>query len=48
VLRRLSRNRSRPAVILLTAGMDEAQLLSAAELESEVIVLKTTDPGLLT
>ena len=48
VLRRLSLNRSRPAVILLTAGMDEAQLLSAAELEPEGMVLKTTDPGLLT
>jgi two-component system nitrate/nitrite response regulator NarP len=47
VLRRLSRARSRPKVILLTAGMDEAQLLSAAELDPEGMVLKTSDPGLL-
>jgi two-component system nitrate/nitrite response regulator NarP len=47
VLRRLSRARSRPKVILLTAGMDEAQLLAAAELEPEGMVLKTSDPGLL-
>lgn len=47
VLRRLSRSRARPKVILLTAGMDEAQLLAAAELDPEGIVLKTSDPGLL-
>ncbi len=47
VLRRLSRARSRPRVILLTAGMDEAQLLGAAELDPEGMVLKTSDPGLL-
>jgi two-component system nitrate/nitrite response regulator NarP len=47
VLRRLSRSRSKPAVILLTAGMDEAQLLAAAELEPQGMVLKTSDPGLL-
>ena len=47
VLRKLATARSRPAVILLTAGMDEAQLLTAAELEPEGIVLKTSDPGLL-
>ena len=41
VLKRLSRARFRPKVILLTAGMDEAQLLAAAE------VLKTSDPSLL-
>ena len=38
---------SRPAVILLTAGMDESQLLAAADLEPEGMVLKTSDPGLL-
>jgi two-component system nitrate/nitrite response regulator NarL len=48
VLRRVSRSRSRPAVILLTAGMDESQLLAAAELNPEGMVLKTSDPGLLT
>jgi two-component system nitrate/nitrite response regulator NarP len=48
VLRGLKRGRSRPKVILLTAGMDEAQLLAAAELRPEGMVLKTSDPGLLT
>jgi two-component system nitrate/nitrite response regulator NarP len=48
VLRRLQRARWRPKVILLTAGMDEAQLLAAAELDPEGMVLKTSDPGLLT
>jgi two-component system nitrate/nitrite response regulator NarP len=47
VLRRLSRARSRPRVILLTAGMDESQLLGAAELDPEGMVLKTSDPSLL-
>ena len=45
VLRRMKRGR--PKVILLTAGMDEAQLLAAAELQPEGMVLKTSDPGLL-
>ena len=48
VLRRVSRSRSRPKVILLTAGMDESQLLAAADLNPEGMVLKTSDPGLLT
>jgi DNA-binding NarL/FixJ family response regulator len=50
VLRRITRarTRARPAVILLTAGMDEAQLLTAADLNPEGMVLKTSDPGLLT
>lgn len=47
ILRKLASARSRPAVILLTAGMDEAQLLNAAELQPEGMVLKTSDPGLL-
>jgi two-component system nitrate/nitrite response regulator NarP len=47
VLRRLSRSRPRPKVILLTAGMDEAQLLTASDLQPEGMVLKTSDPGLL-
>jgi two-component system nitrate/nitrite response regulator NarP len=47
VLRKLGTSRSRPAVILLTAGMDEAQLLTAAELEPQGMVLKTSDPSLL-
>ena len=48
VLRKLSRSRSRPKVVLLTAGMDEAQLLAAADLKPEGMVMKTSDPGLLT
>ncbi len=47
VLRRLNKSRSRPKVILLTAGMDEAQLLAAAELGPDGMVLKTSDPSLL-
>ena len=47
VLRRLSRSRSKPAVVLLTAGMDDAQLLAGAELAPQGMVLKTSDPGLL-
>ena len=48
VLRKVARMRSRPRVILLTAGMDEAQLLAAADLEPQGMVLKTSDPSLLT
>ena len=47
VLRRLSRARFKPKVILITAGMDESQLLAAAELDPEGMALKTSDPGLL-
>ena len=47
VLRRLSRARSRPKVILLTAGMDDSQLLAASDLAPEGMVLKTSDPSLL-
>ena len=47
VLRRLSRSRTRPPAILLTAGMDESQLLTAADLNPEGMVLKTSDPSLL-
>lgn len=48
VLRKINRMRVRPRVILLTAGMDEAQLLAAADLNPQGMVLKTSDPGLLT
>ena len=48
VLRRMTRTRSRPKVILLTAGMEDAQLLTATDLEPEGMVLKTSDPSLLT
>jgi two-component system nitrate/nitrite response regulator NarP len=47
VLRKLSVGRARPKVILLTAGMDDSQLLSAQDLRPEGMVLKTSDPGLL-
>jgi two-component system, NarL family, nitrate/nitrite response regulator NarL len=47
VLERLSRARSRPKVILLTAGMDDSQLLAADALVPDGMVLKTSDPGLL-
>ena len=47
LLRKILRVRVKPAVILLTAGMDEAQLLSADDLEPQGMVLKTSDPILL-
>jgi two-component system nitrate/nitrite response regulator NarL len=47
VLRRMRRERSNRTVILLTAGMDDSQLMAAAELDPEGIVLKTSDPALL-
>lgn len=47
VLRQLRAGRRAPAVILLTAGMDDHQLLAADKLGPEGIVLKTSDPGLL-
>ena len=48
VLRKISRGKTRPRVILLTAGMDESQLLGAADLNPEGMMLKTSDPSLLT
>jgi len=47
VLAKLHRARSRPRVILLTAGMEDSQLLAAADLAPEGMVLKTSDPELL-
>jgi two-component system nitrate/nitrite response regulator NarP len=47
VLRQLRALRRSPAVILLTAGMDDTQLLTADRLGPEGMVLKTSDPGLL-
>ncbi|HYX46459.1 MAG TPA: response regulator transcription factor [Sphingomicrobium sp.] len=47
VLRQLRSGRRSPAVILLTAGMDDMQLIAADKLAPEGIVLKTSDPGLL-
>ena len=47
VLKQLRESRRAPAVILLTAGMDDPQLLTADGLEPEGMVLKTSDPALL-
>ncbi len=47
VLRQLGDREKPPAVILLTAGMDETQLLSADSLQPDGMVLKTSDPALL-
>jgi two-component system nitrate/nitrite response regulator NarL len=47
VLRQLRSVRRAPAIVLLTAGMDDSQLLMADSLEPDGIVLKTSDPGLL-
>jgi two-component system nitrate/nitrite response regulator NarP len=45
VLRRLRDMRHAPVTILLTAGMDDPQLLVADGLEPEGMVLKTSDPA---
>jgi two-component system nitrate/nitrite response regulator NarP len=48
VLRKMRREKRKAlSVILLTAGMDDSQLMAAAELEPDGIVLKTSDPALL-
>ena len=47
VLRRLRKNGEERPVILLTAGLDDPQLLAADDLEPDGIVLKTSDPALL-
>lgn len=47
VLRQLQDASAKPAIILLTAGMDDALLLVADELEPDGIILKTSDPALL-
>jgi two-component system nitrate/nitrite response regulator NarP len=47
VLRRLRKNGEARPVILLTAGLDDPQLLAADDLEPDGIVLKTSDPALL-
>lgn len=47
VLRKLSREGSRPKVILLTAGIDDSSLLEAKALKVEGIVLKNSDPAYL-
>jgi two-component system nitrate/nitrite response regulator NarP len=47
VLRQLGDVEDPPMVVLLTAGMDETQLLSAHSLRPDGMVLKTSDPALL-
>jgi two-component system nitrate/nitrite response regulator NarP len=47
VLRRIRRDDPGRRVILLTAGMDDAQLIAADKLGPDGIVLKTSDPALL-
>jgi two-component system nitrate/nitrite response regulator NarP len=47
VLRQLRESKRAPTVVLLTAGMDDSQLLTADRLAPEGIVLKTSDPALL-
>jgi two-component system nitrate/nitrite response regulator NarP len=47
VLRQLGDVDDPPNVILLTAGMDETQLISAHSLKPDGMVLKTSDPALL-
>ena len=47
VLAELRKRTRAPAVVLLTAGMDDSQLLTADRLRPEGMVLKTSDPALL-
>lgn len=47
VLDQLRSTRRAPAIVLLTAGMDDTQLLRADKLAPQAIVLKTSDPALL-
>ena len=47
VLRRLRKAGEERPIILLTAGLDDPQLIAADDLEPEGMVLKTSDPALL-
>ena len=47
VLRRLRKSGEERPIILLTAGLDDPQLIAADDLEPNGIVLKTSDPALL-
>ena len=47
VLRRLRKAGEERPIILLTAGLDDPQLVAADDLEPDGIVLKTSDPALL-
>lgn len=45
VLRQLRHEGKAPAIVLLTAGMDDPQLLAADQLAPDGMVLKTSDPA---
>ena len=47
VLRRLRKAGEERPIILLTAGLDDPQLIAADDLEPNGVVLKTSDPALL-
>ena len=47
LLRRMRRDDARQRVILLTAGLEDTQLIAANELAPDGIVLKTSDPAFL-
>lgn len=47
VLRKLRRSGEERPIVLLTAGLDDPQLIAADDLEPNGVVLKTSDPALL-
>lgn len=47
VLQQLREGRRAPKIVLLTAGMEDSQLVKADNLDPDGIVLKTSDPALL-
>jgi two-component system nitrate/nitrite response regulator NarP len=47
VLRRLRKAGEERPIVLLTAGLDDPQLIAADDLEPNGVVLKTSDPALL-
>jgi two-component system, NarL family, nitrate/nitrite response regulator NarL len=47
VLRKLRRSGEERPIVLLTAGLDDPQLIAADDLEPDGVVLKTSDPALL-
>lgn len=47
VLQQLRGGRRAPKIVLLTAGMEDSQLVKADNLDPDGIVLKTSDPALL-
>jgi two-component system nitrate/nitrite response regulator NarP len=47
VLRKLRKSGEERPIVLLTAGLDDPQLIAADDLEPNGVVLKTSDPALL-